>query len=191
MQPNIDACLAVSSFTFFMYALAGIIVGFYGYFKPCNRYAQANITWCGPAPELGVFYFDICYSDDQGAIHIGEISTGDIPCSAASLEQHLTICYSLNNPGLFQNNTVGFMNPAIAPAFMISGLAALYLALLCCCLSRRCMECCCGNGTSRYGYNNNDTLPMLAIATVASSTSASSSGPTHIATAHAHGRHHE
>ena len=185
---SIDVCLAWSSFIFLMYAIAGIIVGIYGYSNPCNRYAQANITWCGPAPDLGVFNFDICYKDDQNKMHTGEIISSQIACTAASYEQHLTICYELQRPGNFQNSTVGFENPAIAPAFMISGLCALLLAVLSGCFSRTCIECCCDNDFRRnngYNYNNNDTMSMMAIATVA--TSHAPSGPMWTVSAHHHG----
>ena len=107
---------------FFAYGIVGLIAGAYGFGAPCNRYASADITWCGPAVDLGVFYFNLSYSDVFDQSHNGSIVSSTIACTTGSTQQHVRVCYPLKDPGAFRNDTVVFASPVVAPLLTFTAM---------------------------------------------------------------------
>ncbi len=113
-----------------MYGFLGIVFGIAGIADDCNRYAEAAITWCGPARELGTSVFDILYADESGTNYTGRIESESIPCLPSSTLQTLRICYPLRDPGAFKNDEVVFTDPRVAPGLLISGVVCTATAVI-------------------------------------------------------------
>ena len=108
-----------------LYGMVGIILGLHGVAMPCNRYADANVTGCGPAQAFGDFRFNITYVDDVGGRHDGEIVSTTIGCSAGVLEQTVRVCYPIKDRDAFRNDaSVMFANPVVTPALLCSAIPA-------------------------------------------------------------------
>ena len=108
-----------------LYGVIGFVLGMHGVAMPCNRYADANVTGCSPAPAFGDFRFDITYVDEVGVRHDGEIASTSTGCTAGVLEQTVRVCYPLKDRGAFRNDKVMFVNPVVAPALLGSAIPAL------------------------------------------------------------------
>ena len=110
-----------------LYGMVGIILGLHGVAMPCNRYADANVTGCGPAQAFGDFRFNITYVDDVGGRHDGKIGSTTIGCSAGVLEQTVRVCYPLKDRGAFRDDAlVIFANPAVTLALLWSSIPAFF-----------------------------------------------------------------
>jgi hypothetical protein len=90
-----------------------------GFMLPCNRYATARVTWCGPGIELGWSVFNITYDAFSASFE-----SRTIPCTPSSTHQMLSVCYPLRDPGAFAFDAVMFEDPRTAPAFVIGGAVA-------------------------------------------------------------------
>ena len=121
---SLTGCAAIVAV---LYGIAAFIAGMHGVvIYPCNRYADANVTGCGPAPNFGDYVFNITYVDDGGARHDGgSIVSSTIACTPGVLEQHVRVCYPLRDRDAFRNDKVGFADPVVAPALLYSAIPAL------------------------------------------------------------------
>lgn len=108
-----------------VYGIVGVVLGIHGVAMPCNRYADAIVTGCGPGQSFGDFRFNITYVDDVGKQHDGEIASAATGCSAGVVGQSLRICYPLKDRDAFQNGTVMFSNPVVTPALLGSAIPSL------------------------------------------------------------------
>ena len=45
-----------------VYGIVGFVLGMHGVAMPCNRYADVNVTGCGPGHAFGDFLFNIVYN---------------------------------------------------------------------------------------------------------------------------------
>lgn len=94
---------------------------------PCNRFAIANVTWCGPGVELGSNIFNISF---DGFNESFESTT--IQCTTESKQQIIGVCYPLYNPGDFQVSPcfVVFKDPHTTDTLIISGALMLACGLV-------------------------------------------------------------
>ncbi len=162
---------------FGLYGISGLIAGLYGYANPCNRYALADVTWCGPAPDLGVFRFNLSYTDAFEERHEGSIVSSSIACASGSVGQHVELCYRLSDPADFRNGTVGFEDPAVAPGLVFSAIPALVLSVVACCMSKHCWECFLRQSRRDSRMDCADAMPLVAIGVLASTSTSGSHGP--------------
>ena len=125
-------CLvSVAYVALFYVGLLGIGFGLLGYIWPCNRYADASVTWCGPGLVLGSSVFNISYVDDDRRTHVGSIVDSWVQCIPSSTAQTVRVCYPLRDPGDFTTNgVVVFDDARSAPMCLLGGLACIAMVAL-------------------------------------------------------------